>query len=174
LLLDADTDQQYVVDAVRAGDSLVVSSPPGTGQTQTALNTIGALVDEGKSVLVVGDRRASLAEISTQLESLGLESMLFQLTGNASPVQLKGQLVRAIVRNEKSLQPQLSNLYSTLTGHRHALMDHVASLHNVRERWGCSPYQAMQSLAELTSIQPAPATTIRLKRSLRHTTRPRA
>ena len=48
LLLDADTDQQYVVDAVRAGDSLVVSSPPGTGQTQTAINTIGALVDEGK------------------------------------------------------------------------------------------------------------------------------
>ena len=45
-------------------------------------------------------------------------------------------------------------------------MDHVASLHNVRQRWGCSPYQAMQSLAELTSIQPAPATTVRLKRSV--------
>ncbi|MGX9900280.1 hypothetical protein ACW0JT_10860 [Arthrobacter sp. SA17] len=39
---------------MRAGDSLLVSSPPGTGQTQTAINTIGALVDEGKSVLVVG------------------------------------------------------------------------------------------------------------------------
>ena len=121
LLLDADTDQQYVVDAVRAGDSLVVSSPPGTGQTQTVINTIGALVDEGKSVLVVGDRRASLAEISAQLDGLGLDSILFQLTGNASPLQLKGQLVRAIVRNEKSLQPQLSNLHTTLTGHRHAL-----------------------------------------------------
>ena len=166
LLLDADTDQQYVVDAVRAGDSLVVSSPPGTGQTQTVINTIGALVDEGKTVLVVGDRRASLAEISAQLDGLGLDSVLLQLTGNASPLQLKGQLVRAIVRNEKSLQPQLSNLHATLTGHRHALMDHVASLHNVRERWGCSPYEAMQSLAELTSIQPAPATTVRLKRSV--------
>lgn len=166
LLLDADTDQQYVVDAVRAGDSLVVSSPPGTGQTQTAINTIGALVDEGRTVLVVGDRRASLAEISSQLDVLGLDSVLFQLMGSASPLQLKGQLVRAIVRNEKSLQPQLENLHSTLTGHRHALMDHVASLHNVRQRWGCSPYEAMQSLAELTSIQPAPATTVRLKRSV--------
>ena len=64
LLLDADADQQYVIDAVRAGDSLVVSSPPGTGQTQTAINTIGALVDEGKTVLVVGDRRASLNEVA--------------------------------------------------------------------------------------------------------------
>ncbi len=166
LLLDADTDQQYVVDAVRAGDSLVVSSPPGTGQTQTAINTIGALVDEGKSVLVVGDRRASLAEVSAQLESLGLDSVLVQLAGNATPLQLKGQLVRAIVRSEKSLEPQLKNLHSTLTEHRHALMDHVASLHNVRARWGCSPYEAMQSLAALTAIHPAPATTVRLKRSV--------
>lgn len=166
LLLDADSDQQYVVDAVRAGDSLVVSSPPGTGQTQTAINTIGALVDEGKSVLVVGDRRASLAEVSAQLESLGLDSALVQLAGNSTPLQLKGQLVRAIVRNEKSLEPQLKNLHTTLTQHRHALMDHVASLHNVRQRWGCSPYQAMQSLAALTAIHPAPATTVRLKRSV--------
>jgi hypothetical protein len=166
LLLDADADQQYVIDAARAGDSLVVSSPPGTGQTQTAINTIGALVDAGKTVLVVGDRRASLNEVSGQLESLGLESILFQLSGNATPQQLKAQLVRAIVRNEKSLEPQLGNLHKTLTEHRHALMDHVASLHNVRQRWGCSPYQAMQSLAELTSIQPAPATTVRLKRSV--------
>ena len=166
LLLDADRDQQYVIDAARAGDSLVVSTPPGTGQTQTAINTIGALVDAGKTVLVVGDRRASLNEVSGQLESLGLESILFQLSGNVTAQQLKGQLVRAIVRNEKSLEPQLGNLHSTLTEHRHALMDHVASLHNVRERWGCSPYQAMQSLAELTSIHPAPATTVRLKRSV--------
>ncbi|ABK04247.1 conserved hypothetical protein [Arthrobacter sp. FB24] len=167
LLLDADADQQYVVDAVRAGDSLLVSSPPGTGQTQTAINTIGALVDEGKTVLVVGDRRASLSEIGGQLETLGLESILFALSGTATPLQLKGQLVRAIVRNEKSLQPQLDNLHTTLAEHRHALMDHVASLHNVRQRWGCSPYQAMQSLAELTSIQPTPpATTVRLKRSV--------
>lgn len=166
LLLDADADQQYVVDAVRAGDSLLVSSPPGTGQTQTAINAIGALVDEGKTVLVVGDRRASLTEVTAQLETLGLESILFELSGSASPLHLKGQLVRAIMRNEKSLQPQLENLHSTLTEHRHALMDHVASLHNVRHRWGCSPYQAMQSLAELTSIDPAPATTVRLKRSV--------
>ncbi len=166
LLLDADPDQQYVIDAARAGDSLVVSTPPGTGQTQTAINTIGALVDAGRSVLVVGDRRASLNEVSGQLEALGLESILFQLSGTATPQQLKAQLVRAIVRNEKSLEPQLGNLHKTLIEHRHALMDHVASLHNVRQRWGCSPYQAMQSLAELTSIHPAPATTVRLKRSV--------
>ena len=140
LLLDADADQQYVVDAVRAGDSLVVSSPPGTGQTQTAINTIGALVDEGKTVLVVGDRRASLAEISGPAGDASDSNPCFSSSpATRRPLQLKGQLVRAIVRNEKSLEPQLENLHTTLTEHRHALMDHVASLHNVRQRWGCSP-----------------------------------
>ncbi|MEE2521242.1 AAA family ATPase [Pseudarthrobacter sp. J75] len=174
LLLDADADQQYVLDAARAGESLVVSTPPGTGQTQTVINTIGTLVDAGKTVLVVGDRRASLNEVTSQLEGLGLDSAVLQLTGNGSPQQLKAQLVRAIVRNEKSLQPQLDNLHKTLTEHRHALVDHVSSLHNVRKRWGCSPYQAMQSLAELTSIHPAPATTVRLKRSVLDSIKDRA
>ncbi len=174
LLLDADSDQQYVLDAVAAGDSLVVSTPPGTGQSQTAVNTIGTLVASGKSVLVVGDRRASLAALSSQFEALGLESMLFRLNGAATPQQLKGQLIRAIMRNEKSKEPQLGTLHATLTEHRHALLDHVASLHNVRQRWGCSPYQAMQSLAELTSIHPAPATTVRLKRSVLDSIRDRS
>jgi hypothetical protein len=115
LLLDADPDQQYVVDAVRAGDSLVVSTPPGSGQTQTAINAIGALVSEGKSVLVVGDRRASLNGLAGHFEALGLESMLFRPGNGATPQQLKGQLVSAIIRNEKSLEPQLANLHKTLT-----------------------------------------------------------
>ena len=155
-----------MVDAVRAGDSLVVSSPPGTGQTQTAINTIGALVDEGKTVLVVADRRASLAELSGQLDTLGLESMLSAALRQRDPAAAQGPAGPGHRAQREVPQPQLSNLHTTLTGHRHALMDHVASLHNVRQRWGCSPYEAMQSLADLTSIQPAPATTVRLKRSV--------
>ena len=121
---------------VAGGDSLVVSSPPGTGQTQTAINTIGALVDAGKTVLVVGDRRASLNEVSGQLENLGLESILFQLSGNVTAQQLKAQLVRAIVRNEKSLEPQLGNLHSTLTEHRFELSLSYARLHlGARYAW---------------------------------------
>ena len=117
-------------------------------------------------MLVVGERRGTLNELAQRFAGLGLDSMLLQLSAQTGPQQLKAQLVRAIVRNENATEPQLENLHRTLTEHRHQLMDHVASLHNVRPRWGCSPYQAMQSLAELTSIHPAPATTVRLKRSV--------
>ncbi len=166
LVLDADRDQQLAVDAARAGDSLVVDAPPGTGQTQTAVNVIANLVDEGRSVLVVAERRASLLELSRACEHLGLGSMLLQLSAGVTPGQLKQQLVRAIVRNEKAEPPRLEGIHRSLVERRHQLIEHVESLHNVRERWGCSPYEAMQSLAELTSIQPAPATTVRLKRSV--------
>lgn len=165
-VLDADPEQQLALDAIRAGESLVVSAPPGTGQTQTALNAIAALAHDGKNVLVLCERRSTLNELAQRFAGLSLDSIVLQLSAQGSPQQLKSQLVRAIVRNEKAAEPKLDTLHSTLTAHRHQLIDHVASLHGVRPRWGCSPYQAMQSLAELTSIQPAPATTVRLKRSV--------
>ncbi|ALE06943.1 AAA family ATPase [Arthrobacter sp. ERGS1:01] len=166
LVRDADPQQQYVLDLVRAGESVLVSTPPGTGQTQTAINAVAQLVHDGKSVLVVGERRSTLNEFAQILADMDLDSLLLQLSAQTGPQQLKSQLIRSITRNEKAVEPQLAGLYETLVDHRHQLVDHVASLHNVRERWGCSPYQAMQSLAELTSIHPAPATTVRLKRSV--------
>ncbi|ALE92913.1 AAA family ATPase [Arthrobacter alpinus] len=166
LVRDADPQQQYVLDLIRTGKSVLVSTPPGTGQTQTAINAIAELVHDGKSVLVVGERRSTLNELAQKLGEMDLDSLLLQLSAQTGPQQIKSQLIRSITRNEKATEPQLGSLFSTLVDHRHQLVDHVASLHNVRERWGCSPYQAMQSLAELTSIHPAPATTVRLKRSV--------
>ena len=166
LILDADPAQQEVLDLVADGQSLVVSAPPGTGQTQTALNAVAQLVADGKSVLLVAERRGTLNQFVQQLDSLQLGSLVLQLGGGLSEEQLKDQLVRAVVRNEKATEPNLASLHKVLTENRHQLRDHVKSLHNVRRRWGCSPYQAMQSLAELTGMNPAPATTVRLKRSV--------
>ncbi|WP_428985677.1 DUF4011 domain-containing protein [Sinomonas terricola] len=166
LVLDADVDQQLAIDAARAGDSLVVEAPPGTGQTQTAVNVIANLVDAGRTVLVVAERRASLTELHRVCERLGLGSALLPLGTGLTAGLLKQQLVRAIVRNEKAERPRLDAVHRAVRERRHQLIEHVESLHNVRERWGCSPYEAMQSLAALTSIQPSPATTVRLKRSV--------
>lgn len=166
LVLDADRTQQEVLDLIRAGESLVVSAPPGTGQTQTAINAVAGLVHDGKSVLVVAERRGTLNQFVENLDEQQLGSLVLQLGANLTGAQLTDQLVRAIVRNEKAAEPQLAGLHRTLTQTRHQLIDHVQSLHNIRQRWGCSPYEAMQSLAELTSINPPPATSVRLKRSV--------
>ncbi|WP_229790971.1 DUF4011 domain-containing protein [Zhihengliuella salsuginis] len=166
LVLDADASQQEVLDLVEAGESVAVSAPPGTGQTQTAVNAAALLAGQGKRVLVVAERRQTASEFADRLEQLGLGSLALRLAPEIDAETLRRQLTKSILRNERATEPRLEKLHETLKRHRHALLDHVRSLHNERERWGCSPYQAMQELARLTSMLPAPATAVRLKRSV--------
>ncbi|TKV29583.1 DUF4011 domain-containing protein [Arthrobacter sp. NamB2] len=166
LILDADRAQQEVLDLASAGVSLAVATPPGTGQTQTALNVVARAAAAGSRVVVAAERRGTLNELVQDLDGLNLGSLVLQLGSQTGPAQLREAVIRALVRNEKATEPHLESLHSTLTGHRHQLMEHVRSLHNVRSRWACSPYQAMQSLAGLTALDPAPSTTVRLKRSV--------
>lgn len=166
LICDADQDQQRALDAVLSGVSTVVSTPPGTGQTQTAVNAVAGLAWSGKRVLVVAERSDTLAEFSERLSAAKAGTLAVNVTASSSPEELKAQIVRAIKRAERAEPPRLGELHRKLSQRRHELRDHVASLHKVRERWSCSPYQAMQALAALISLNPAPSTAVRLKRSV--------
>lgn len=166
LILDADRAQQEVLDLASSGVSVVVAAPPGTGQTQTALNLAARSAAAGRRVIIAAERRGTLNEFVQDLDGLDLGSLVLQLGSQTGPAQLRESVIRALVRNEKATEPSLETLHSTLTDHRHQLIEHVRSLHDVRSRWRCSPYQAMQSLAGLTALDPAPSTTVRLKRSV--------
>lgn len=60
----------------------------------------------------------------------------------------------------------MRRIHQTLRDVRSQLVDHTNSLHEVRERWQCSPIQAMNELVTLMNADPAPATSVRLKRSV--------
>ncbi|HIW99816.1 MAG TPA: DUF4011 domain-containing protein, partial [Candidatus Nesterenkonia stercoripullorum] len=166
LVADADPDQQAVLDAVLAGHSAVVSAPPGTGQTQTAINAAAGLAWQGKDVLVIAERTHTLEEFSQRLSDVRLGTLAANVPASFSPVSLKDQVIRAIRRCERAEPPRLGTLHAKLTERRHHLTEHVKSLHHERTRWECSPYEAMQALAALTALNPAPATSVRLKRSV--------
>ncbi|GGC85576.1 hypothetical protein GCM10011512_10540 [Tersicoccus solisilvae] len=166
LVLDADSSQQEVLDLVRAGRSLTVTTPPGSGQTQTAVNAVATLAAQGKTVLVTAERRSSLRQFAARMDEINLGSTVLPLADAGESATLRSALVRAIVRNEKAVPPDVDRVHDTLRRHRDRLAEHVRSLHQVRDRWNCSPYQAMQALATLTATEPAPATQVRLKRSV--------
>lgn len=166
LVVDADSDQQKALDAITSGVSTLISAPPGTGETQTAINAAAALAWSGKRVLVVAERAETLTEFSQRLTAARIGTLGIHVPAAAEPQALRDQVVRAIRRAEKAEPPRLNALHQRLTARRHQLRDHVASLHKVRERWGCSPYHAMQALAALTSLTPPPGTAVRLKRSV--------
>ncbi|MDY6055815.1 hypothetical protein [Micrococcus sp.] len=166
LVLDADTSQQGVLDHALAGRSLVVDAAPGTGQTQTAANLAAALAWEGRRVLVVAERATALSDVHDRLAEAGLRDIVLDVPAHADPERLRAQLVAGVLRAERASEPDRARADVELVERRRRLREHVESLHHVRPRWGCSPFQAMQALAALTGLDTPPSTTVRLKRSV--------
>ena len=79
LVLDADSSQSYAINAAVAGQSVVVSGPPGTGKSQTIANLIASLVARGQSVLFVAEKRAAIAAVLDRLDRVGLADLVLDL-----------------------------------------------------------------------------------------------
>jgi MoxR-like ATPase len=67
LILDADSSQNYVINAVLGGQNLIIKGPPGTGKSQTISNLIASLVARGKKVLFVAEKRAAIDAVTKSL-----------------------------------------------------------------------------------------------------------
>lgn len=166
LVVDLDSSQQRAVDHIIAGQSLVVSAPPGTGQTQTAVASAAGLAKAGKRVLVIAENTSTLAEFSNRLAGLQLDPLVLSVQADTGPKEVTDQLVRSLLSAERAKEPAVRRIHETLRGVRRQLLEHGESLHEVRERWQCSPVQAMNELVTLMNAEPAPATSVRLKRSV--------
>src|SRR5699024_4650833 len=166
LVVDLDDSQQRAVDHIVAGESLVVSAPPGTGQTQTAVGAAVGLAQEGKRVLVVAENTSTLSKFSARLAEIQLDPLLLSVQADTASKDVTEQLVRSLLSAERAKEPAVRRIHETLRDVRGQLLEHGRSLHEVRERWQCSPIQAMNELVTLMNVEPAPATTVRLKRSV--------
>ena len=103
---------------ITAGQSLAVHTLPGTGGTQTVINAVGALVRDGKRVLVVSARRSTLEGVRHRLAGIGLPGLA------VSPRDLQRDLIRAIGRNEKAEQPKVADIDDALVRLRGVLRDY--------------------------------------------------
>ncbi|NYJ18299.1 AAA family ATPase [Glaciibacter psychrotolerans] len=158
LLLDADTEQENVVNQIAAGNSLVVKTLPGTGGTQTIVNAIGALIGQHKRVLVVSARRSSLDGIAHRLQQVGLAGVA------VSQRSLRRDLIQSITRNEKATQPQVGDIDDALVRLRKVLLDYRSALTRRDSTLGVSVLDALGELARLAQLPSPPATTARLDR----------
>jgi len=177
LVLDADSGQGHVVDAVRLGASLVVSAPPGTGATQTIANLIAALASEGKTALLVAEQRSAITDVVERLDQVGLGDLV--LDAARAGVDRRTTLRRIVDALDEVVErdrdrpgkedyearkaadlaaPDLERLKER----RDRLRDHVNALHEIREPWGVSAHEAQWAIAELGSRDPSPASRVRL------------
>lgn len=158
LLLDADAEQENVIAQIAAGNSLVVTTMPGTGGTQTIVNALGTLIGQGKRVLVVSPRRGSLTGISRRLTDIGLPGVA------VSPRSLRRDLLRAISRNEGASAPDVTEVDEALVRLRAVLLDYREALTRADAGVGVSVLDCVTELSRLALLPHPPATTARLDR----------
>lgn len=158
LLLDADDEQDQVVAQIRAGNSIVVRTLPGTGATQTIVNAIGALAMDGKRVLVVGARRTSLRAIRDRLTGLGLPGLV------ASPGSTRRDAVLAITRSEQATKPELTEVDDALVRLRGVIRDYRDALTRPDPVLRVTVLDCISELSRLAGATPHVRTTARLSR----------
>jgi DNA polymerase III delta prime subunit len=80
-VVDADPSQICVIERIKAGTNLVVEGPPGTGKSQTIVNTIAELLAKGKRVLFVSEKMAALKVVKRKLDESGIGLFCLELHG---------------------------------------------------------------------------------------------
>jgi hypothetical protein len=101
LIADADSSQASVVVDVANGKNISVEGPPGTGKSQTIVNTIATSLAAGKKVLFVAEKSAALEVVHNRLKEFGLEDFILSLQATRSS---KEQIIESI-RNRLTMSP---------------------------------------------------------------------
>lgn len=84
LVLDADSSQFSTIVDVADGKNTAVEGPPGTGKSQTIVNTIAAAIAAGKKVLFVAEKLAALEVVRNRLGAVGLGEFVLPLQAERS------------------------------------------------------------------------------------------
>lgn len=94
LVIDADSSQFSAIVDVMDGTNLSVEGPPGTGKSQTIVNTIAASLAAGKKVLFVAEKTAALNVVKSRLEAVGLGEFVLPLQADRASREQVVQSVR--------------------------------------------------------------------------------
>lgn len=161
LILDADHSQVGAIDAVRAGGHLVIQGPPGTGKSQTIANLVASLAADGKTVLFVAEKRAAIDAVLGRLRRAGLDDLALDLYDGAGSRRRLAQqfgagLDRLLATPDVMADPTAATIEADLIARRNELLAHTEALHDRREPWGVSAYEAQEAISALTQ-QPDPA-----------------
>ncbi|MBH8577512.1 DUF4011 domain-containing protein [Nostocaceae cyanobacterium CENA369] len=135
---DADSSQQVVIEAVKAGSNCVVQGPPGTGKSQTIVNIITELIGQNKKVLVVAEKQTALAVVFKRLKESNLENLCLNLHHEVTKkakdffTQL-AQTYDELSESNEAQQRDWETFFKPLRDYRKVLNDHVKGLHDKKE-----------------------------------------
>ena len=113
-VVDADSSQIEAILESKKGKSFVIQGPPGTGKSQTITNIIAELLNDGKKVLFVSEKKAALDVVFNNMKRVGLDDFCFQVHSDKMNkkdfVQELYRVLRGASRNSLSRETSLQAL----------------------------------------------------------------
>ena len=153
LVLDADSSQNYAINAVLAGQSLIIKGPPGTGKSQTIANLIASLIARDKKVLFVAEKRAAIDAVTRRLNQQNLGELVLDLHDGVTSRRAFAQTIgQALAASRNAPRPGNGAELHRVEKRREQLNAYVRALHGRRRPWEASVYDMR---AELLSLEPA-------------------
>jgi len=141
LVLDADSSQNWAINAVLAGESLIVRGPPGTGKSQTIANLIGSMIARNKRVLFVAEKRAAIEAVVKRLDAQKIGDLVLDLHGGiGSRRQFASTIGAALAASRSAPRVDRSQEHRRLQKRRDELNTYVRALHEERMPWGITLY----------------------------------
>lgn len=159
LVADADETQKRIVSRALLGDSFAVETLPGCGYTQTVVNLIAALLEQGKSVVVAAARRQTLNELADRFSALGLGGL--GVRSSATWIDL----ISAISRHEKAESTDITSKVFQRARDTEVIESYFAALNKKDPEFDCSIGDALSNLAKLSAMPHAPSTSARIESS---------
>ena len=131
LVTDADSSQFSVLVDAADERNLAVEGPPGTGKSQTIVNTIACALAAGKKVLFVAEKLAALDVVRARLEAMEMGPYLLLLQANRSTREGLIQSLRNRLDMPRPDQPhhinQMRNSFRIVRGDLARYIDILAS-----------------------------------------------
>lgn len=159
LVMDADSSQFSAMVDIAQGQNLALEGPPGTGKSQTIVNTIAAALAEGKKVLFVAEKMAALDVVKSRLEAVGLGEFVLPLQAERSTREqvigsLRARLEMSVGRASRQYEQKLQQ-YRTA---RSELAAYVETVSAPFARTGLSVYDVIwQSISSNELLEGKPA-----------------
>ncbi|MBI9114641.1 hypothetical protein JAV76_06395 [Sanguibacter sp. YZGR15] len=161
---DLDPSGRNVLDALATGSHLFIDAPVGADSTGAVAAVVAEAAAIGRSVLYVPGHRRAADALGLRLAELGLDDLVLDVTPHPSwRTAVSRRLLGAMTLEAPQVDAAaLVDLRLQLVETRTRLTRMIDGLHQQREPWGISAYDALQALARLTAGRPAPGTTVRL------------
>jgi len=154
LVLDADSSQNWAINAVLAGESLIVRGPPGTGKSQTIANLIGSMIARNKRVLFVAEKRAAIEAVVKRLDAQNIGDLVLDLHGGiGSRRQFAATIGAALAASRSAPRVDRSQEHRKLEKRRDELNAYVRALHEERTPWGITLYGLRAELIALNGFE---------------------